>query len=230
MSRQLAIIGLGNFGSQLAVELSRRGAEVLALDERADALDDVRGVVTHAVRLDATDERALADQRLAEMDAVVVSFGANFEAALLTVTLLKQLGVPRVIVRAMTRRHERILRSLGVDEVVLPVSESVRRLASSLMVEGFVDFFPVSAEHTIAEVAAPDSVLGRKVGEIDFVEELGVVLITIRRVEEEKRLFGLGTKTVERILGIVSRSETIERGDTLIVFGPRRSLESLAKR
>jgi len=143
MARQLAVIGLGNFGSQLAVELTRRGAEVLALDERAEAVDDVRDRVTHAVRLDATDERALADQRLPDMDAVIVSFGADFETALLTVTLLKELGVARVIVRATTPRHERILRSLGVDEVVLPVAESVKRLASSLMVEGFVDVFPV---------------------------------------------------------------------------------------
>lgn len=230
MARQLAVIGLGNFGSQLAVELTRRGAEVLALDERAEAVDDVRDRVTHAVRLDATDERALADQRLPDMDAVIVSFGADFETALLTVTLLKELGVARVIVRATTPRHERILRSLGVDEVVLPVAESVKRLASSLMVEGFVDVFPVSADHTIAEVAAPDAVLGRKLGQIDFAGELGVVLVTIRRVEEERRLFGLGTRSVERVLGIVPPTETIERGDTLIVFGPKDRLEALAAR
>jgi K+ transport systems, NAD-binding component len=164
MPRQFAVIGLGNFGAQLAAELTRRGAEVLAIDEREEAVDDVRDHVTHTVRLDATDELALADQRIAEMDAVVVSFGSDFEAALLTVSVLKQIGAKRVIVRATTVRHERILETLGVDEVVLPVNETVTRLAGSLMVEGLYDSFALSSDYAVGEVAIPEELLGKKVG------------------------------------------------------------------
>ena len=229
MPRQFAVIGLGNFGSQLAAELTRRGAEVLAIDEREEAVDDLRDHVTHTVRVDATDEKALAEQRLAEMDAVVVSFGSDFEAALLTVSVLRQIGVKRLIVRATTVRHERILEALGVDEVVLPVNETVTRLAGSLMVEGLYDSFALSADYAVGEVAAPEELLGKKVGEVDFPGEFGVSLVTIRRIVPETRILGLGTRMVERVLGIPSPATPVERGDTLIVFGPKKALEKLAK-
>lgn len=230
MPRQFAVIGLGNFGSQLAVELSRRGAEVLAIDERAEAVDDLRDHVTHTVRLDATDEQALSEQRVAEMDAVVVSFGNDFEAALLTISVLKQIGVKRVIVRATTVRHERILESVGVDEVVLPVSETVSRLAGSLMVEGLYDSFALSADFAVGEVAVPEELLGKRIGEVDFPADFGVSLVTIRRIVPETRILGLGTRMVERILGIPSPATPLERGDTLVVFGSKRALEKLAGR
>jgi trk system potassium uptake protein TrkA len=230
MPRQFAVIGLGNFGSQLAAELTRRGAEVLAIDEREDAVDDLRDHVTHTVRVDATDEQALSDQRISEMDAVVVSFGSDFEAALLTVSVLKQVGAKRIIVRATTVRHQRILETLGVDEVVLPVNETVTRLAGSLMVEGLYDSFGLSADYAVGEVAVPEELLGGKAGEVDFPADFGVSLVTIRRIVPETRILGLGTKMVERILGIPSPATPLERGDTLIVFGSRKALEKLAKR
>lgn len=229
MARQFAVIGLGNFGSQLAAELTRRGAEVLAIDERAEAVDDLRERVTHTVRLDATDLEALAEQRISEMDAVVVSFGSDFEAALLTVSGLKQIGVKRLIVRATTVRHERILEAIGVDEVVLPVNETVARLAGSLMVEGLYDSFALSADYAVGEVGVPEELLGRKVGEIDFPADFDVSLVTIRRIVPETRILGLGTRMVERLVGIPSPATALERGDTLVVFGPKKALEKLAK-
>ena len=230
MSRQFAVIGLGNFGSQLAVELTRRGAEVLAIDEREEAVDDLRDLVTHTVRLDATDPKALAEQRITEMDAVVVSFGSHFETALLTVSVLKQIGAKRLIVRAMTARHEKILEALGVDEVVLPVTETVARLSGSLMVEGLYDSFALSADFAVGEVGVPEELLGKKVGEIDFPVDFGVTIVTIRRIVPETRILGLGTRMVERILGIPSPATPLERGDTLVVFGSKKALEKLAGR
>jgi trk system potassium uptake protein TrkA len=128
----------------------------------------------------------------------------------------------------MTARHEKILDALGVDEVVLPVTETVARLAGSLMVEGLYDSFALSADFAVGEVAAPEELLGKKVGEIDFPADYGVSLVTIRRIVPETRILGLGTRMVERVLGIPSPSTPLERGDTLIVFGPKKALERFA--
>lgn len=228
MRRQFAVIGLGNFGSQLALELARRGAEVLAIDGDAGKLDAVKDEVAHTVRLDATDKEALAEQRLAELDAVVVSFGEDFEAAVLTTMLLRETGVKRIIVRAVSERHERILQMLGVNEVVLPISEAVTRLSTTLMLTGVVDSFALSREDTIAELAAPESVVERTVGEVRFREQYGLLLVTIRRVVKVPQLFGLLDRTEERILGVLPPEARIERGDTLIVFGPKKAIEKLA--
>ncbi|KAA0253695.1 TrkA family potassium uptake protein [Acidobacteria bacterium ACD] len=228
MRRQFAVIGLGNFGSQLALELARRGAEVLAIDGDAGKLDAVKDEVAHTVRLDATDKEALAEQRLAELDAVVVSFGEDFEAAVLTTILLRETGVRRIIVRAVSERHERILQMLGVNEVVLPISEAVTRLSTTLMLTGVVDSFALSRDDTIAELAAPESVVDRTVGEVRFREQYGLLLVTIRRVVKVPQLFGLLDRTEERILGVLPPEARIERGDTLIVFGPKKAIEKLA--
>lgn len=227
MRRQFAVIGLGNFGSQLALELARRGAEVLAIDERLERLDEVKDEVAHTVRLDATDKDALAEQRLSELDAVVVSFGEDFEAAVLTTMLLRELGVRRVIVRAVSERHERILEMLGVNEVILPISEAVTRLSTSLMLTGVVDSFALSREETIAELAAPEALLGKNVGEVRFREDYGLLLVTIRRVVTVPQLFGLLDRTEERVLGVLPPETRIERGDTLVVFGPKKAIEKL---
>jgi len=116
MARHFAVIGLGHFGSSLAVELSSRNAEVLAIDNDIERLDDIKDRVAHTIRLDATEEKALRGLGLQEMDGVIVAIGDDFEATLLTVTQLQQLEIKRIIVRATTEVHERILSHLGITE------------------------------------------------------------------------------------------------------------------
>ncbi|HSB62241.1 MAG TPA: TrkA family potassium uptake protein [Vicinamibacteria bacterium] len=228
MTRKFVVLGVGNFGSHLAAALVRRGAEVLAIDRSPERIDDVKDEVTHTVVLDTTDERALASQNLAEFDAVVISYGEDFETALLTMGILRQAGVRRIVVRTTSRRHARILNQLGVDEVVLPVTEAAERLAARLVAEGVVDILPLSEDYTMAEVDAPTAVVGRKTGEVDFERDYQVKLVTIRRPEMTPRVLGLGSRTRERILGILSAETTIERGDRLIVFGLRPAIARLS--
>src|SRR3989304_2894696 len=105
MERKFAVIGLGHFGEHLAVELAQKGAEVLAIDEELERLEAIKDKVTHAVRLDATDEKALLSQGLQDFDAVIVGIGDDFEAALLTVAMLQRIDAKRIIVRATTSIH-----------------------------------------------------------------------------------------------------------------------------
>ncbi len=227
MARKFVVLGVGNFGSHVAAALVRRGAEVLAIDRSAERLDDVKDKVTHTVALDTTDERALLSQNLSEFDAAIVSCGDDFEAALLTVGVLRQAGVRKIIVRSTTLRHARILNQVGVEDVVLPVPEAAERLASRLLIEGMVDFLPLSEDYTIAEVDAPAPVVGRKIGEVDFERDYEVKLVTIRRVEEARRLLGFGSRSRERLLGILPPDTMIEKGDRLIVFGLRGAIARL---
>jgi len=227
MAKKFAVLGVGNFGSHVATALVQRGAEVLAIDRSPERLEDVKDEVTHTVALDTTDERALLSQDLGGFDAAVVSFGEDFETALLTLGLLRQAGVGRIIVRATTRRHAQILNRLGVEDVVLPVPEAAERLAARLVVEGLVDSLPLSDDFTMAEVDAPDPLVGRKTGELDLEGAYAVKLVTIRRVEEVRRLLGFGARTRQRILGLVGADTVIERGDRLVVFGEPRAIARL---
>jgi Trk K+ transport system NAD-binding subunit len=82
--RTFAVIGLGRFGKKLAVALTASGAEVIAIDRDRGVIEDIRDQVTHAVRLDGTDQEALKSQAVGRADVAIIGIGQGgqaFEAA-----------------------------------------------------------------------------------------------------------------------------------------------------
>ncbi|MEO6711141.1 MAG: TrkA family potassium uptake protein [Planctomycetota bacterium] len=130
---KIAIVGMGLFGQALALQLARSGAEVIVVDTNIQLITNLRDEVALAVCMDATDEREFAAQGLARVDVLVACIGNDFEANQLVVMLAKQQGVPRVIARAPSQRHEKILTVLGADEVLLPEVRAGESLGRRLM-------------------------------------------------------------------------------------------------
>jgi trk system potassium uptake protein TrkA len=227
MTKKVAVIGVGNFGAHLAVTLAKQGAEVLAIDSSMDRLEDVKDKVTYTVRLDSTEEKALRDQGLTELDAVIVAIGDDFEATLLTIVALQNIGVKRIIARATTKTHERILRHLGIEEVISPAVEAAERLADSLMYRGVIDSLELSSDYSIVEVSAPEAFIGKSLGELQLRETFDVNLITIKRIEQEPRLLGLRSRTVEKILGIPTPDMVVQRGDVLVLFATKPAISKM---
>jgi len=227
MTKKVAVIGIGNFGAHLAVTLAKQGAEVLAIDSSMDRLEDVKDKVTYTVRLDSTEEKALRDQGLTELDAVIVAIGDDFEATLLTVVALQNIGVKRIIARATTKTHERILHHLGIEEVISPAVEAAERLADSLMYRGVIDSLELSSDYSIVEVSAPEAFIGKSLGELQLRETFDVNLITIKRIEQEPRLLGLRSRTVEKILGIPTPDMVVQRGDVLVLFATKPAISKM---
>lgn len=227
MGGKFAVIGLGHFGSQLAVELAQKGADVLAIDEDMERVEDIKDQVTHTVCLDSREEKALRSQGLEEFDGVIVGIGDNFEATLLTVAMLQQIGVKRIIARATTSIHERILMHLGIQEVILPAREAAERLANSLMLQGVMDSFTVSTDYTIVEINAPEKFFGRTVEELDLRRRFEVSLITIKRTEIKAGPLGFRPRPVESIVGVPTPGTRIEMGDILIIFGGKKAIKRM---
>src|SRR5688572_22212713 len=123
MNFKFAVIGLGRFGTKIALTLSHRGAEVLAIDNDEMKVDNLRDDVAYAVTMDSTDVKALQSQRIQDVDAVVVAIGENFEALLLTTAHLQDMNVKRVIARAATPQQRMILEKMGVSEILSPEDE-----------------------------------------------------------------------------------------------------------
>ncbi len=227
MTKKVAVIGIGNFGAHLAVTLAKQGAEVLAIDSSMDRLEDIKDKVTYTVRLDSTEEKALREQGLTELDAVIVAIGDDFEATLLTIVALQNIGVKRIIARATTKTHERILRHLGIEEVISPAVEAAERLADSLMYRGVIDSLELSSDYSIVEVNAPEAFIGKSLGELQLRETFDVNLITIKRIEQEPRLLGLRSRTVEKILGIPTPDMVVQRGDVLVLFATKPAISKM---
>lgn len=132
---KIAIVGLGLFGQALAIQMARSGAEVIVVDTNAELIRDMRDEVALAVCMDATEEREFLAQGLDRVDVLVACIGNDFEANQLVVMLAKQHGVKRVIARAPSMRHEKILLTLGADEVLMPEVQAGESLGQRLLSE-----------------------------------------------------------------------------------------------
>jgi trk system potassium uptake protein TrkA len=149
--------------------------------------------------------------------------------SLLTVARVQGLGVKRLIVRATTPMHEKILQHLGVKEVVLPAVEAAERLSNSLLFEKILDSVALSTEYTIIELDAPDEFIGQTLEQIGLPKRFNVTLITIRRPVTRDGLFGIGHRVVEEIIGVPTPTTVVERGDVLILFGTKQALDLVSK-
>jgi trk system potassium uptake protein TrkA len=216
---KVAVVGLGLFGKSLAVNLARSGAEVIAIDSNPELIDDIKDEVSLAVGLDATDERELRAQGVHEVDVLVASIGDDFEANLLLVLLGKQMGIRKVVARAPTPVHEKILRKTGADEVVMPEVEAARDAARLIVQPSLKGYFELIEGHSVAEIDAPASFFGKTLVELDLKQKYKVNLVAITRPSATDtgkptiNVVPLGTDIIEKgdILAVAGRDEDIKR-------------------
>jgi len=224
--RKFAVIGLGGFGGTVAQSLAERGAEVIAVDKDSSLVDKFAGIVTLAIKLDSTDEEALKVQGINEVDVAIVSI-TDFETSVLTTALLKQLGVPIVITRASqspSRIEERILDLVGADRVILPEVEMGKRIAKNLLVSNILDYLPISEKYSAAEIRAPESFWGKKIGDLKIRERYKVNIL------EMKKMLGEGKEErVEKVNYLPHPNDVIGKGDILLVIGEEKDIERLSK-
>ncbi len=209
----------------LSRQLSRGGAEVLAIDSKPNLVAEIKDDVDVAVRLDSTDEAALRSQGVQEMDVAVVAIGENFEAGLMTTVLLQQIGLPRIICRAQTKTHSEIFRRIGANEVIQPEMQSGEHLAHRLANEHIENFITLAKGFTLIEMRAPKEFCGQSLQELGLRARYEINLVAIKRVEV-KDTAGL-TTTHEEIIAVPKPTDTIEPDDLLVVVGSDQALSEL---
>ena len=213
--KSYVVIGLGRFGSTLARQLCKLGAEVLAMDVHNDLVQQVADDVTHAVVGDAQDKDVLRALGVRDFDCAIVAIGTNLAASVLTVMNLQELGVPYIICKAHDETHSRVLQKLGVNKVVIPEQENAARLARSLNSHNVLDYIELSEDYGILELPAPKSWIGRSLKELHIRAKLGVNIIAVEN----------GQKTNVS----PSADYTIGEGDIMVVLGDNYSLEAVQK-
>jgi trk system potassium uptake protein TrkA len=133
--RQFAVIGLGRFGGNIAKTLAEKKCQVMAIDRDEGKVNDFQNLVSQAVCADATDIKVLQDTGVKEVDVAIVSVGSSIEASILITLALKELGVKKVIAKAITDEHGEILEKIGADRIIFPEKETGIKLADSLAEE-----------------------------------------------------------------------------------------------
>lgn len=222
MSKQFAVIGLGRFGSAVAETLAEAGAEVLAIDEDEVKVKALSDVTTIAVECDATDEKALREAGVQNVDTAIVSIGENIEASILVVMLLKELGVGEIIAKAVNDLHGKILRHIGVGRVVYPERDMAKRVAQSLIRPEFLEQIVLSPEYSIVEMSAPAFVWGKSIREANLRADYGVSVIAIK-----KQFFVDGVKKETWNIN-PAPDDKIQKEDVLIVLGANKDIEKIS--
>lgn len=186
------VIGLGRFGSSVATELCALGNEVLAVDTHEDLVQAAAANVTHAVTADARDPEVLRALAVRNFDCAVVAVGGEIGNSALITLNLKELGVKKVVCKASSHTHRKVLEKIGADRVVFPEHEMGNKLAHALSSSSVLNFIELSDDTSIVEVPVPDMWVGKSIRELDVRNTYGVNIIALRRGEKQKFVIAPG--------------------------------------
>lgn len=209
----VAVIGLGRFGSALALELMNSGTEVLGIDGSEEIVQAHNGLLTHVVRADSTKEETLRQLSVPDFDRVVVAIGSDIQANILTASLLLKVGIPNIWAKAVNDQHGEILEQLGIGHVIYPEKDMGKRVAH--LVRGAMqDYIEIGENFALVKTAPPEVVLGTPLGQSKVRATYGVTITAFHRPG-----VGWSYTTLETVL---------EAGDVILIAGQSERVEAFS--
>lgn len=181
---QYVVIGLGRFGSSLAKELVSLGYEVLGVDKREANVNEMSDVLTHTVQADWSDEEVYRSLGIRNFDCAVIAISEDIQASIMAAILCKEQGVKKVVAKAMSEIHGRVLEKLGVDRVIFPERDMGIRVAHLLASPNLLDYIALSNNYTVAELAVSRKISGSRLRDLDSRRRFGCSVLAINRRNE----------------------------------------------
>ncbi|WP_284644371.1 potassium channel family protein [Paenibacillus silviterrae] len=215
MKKQFAVIGMGRFGHSVAKSLADMGYEVLAIDSSDQRTQEAAHLVTHVVQADSTDEDAMRALGIRNFDVVVVAIGQDIQASILTTIILKEIGVPTVIVKAQNELHGKVLTKVGADKVVYPERDMGQRVAHHLISPNIIDYIELSDDHSIVEIQASEGLYGKSLRDLHIRARFGCNVMAI--------------KSSGKMNIAPHADDLIKQGDVLVVVGKNTDLQRFEK-
>lgn len=179
--KSVLLIGLGNFGKHIALQLNQLGHQVMGVDHNEDRVNDAMDIVTNAQIGDSTNEEFLSTLGIDNYDVCIVAIGGNFQSSLETTYSLKELGAKMVISRAERDGQAKFLLRNGADEVVYPEKQVAKWAAIRYSSDHILDYIELDEAHSIFEVAVPKGWIGKSVGEIDIRKKYNINIIGVKQ-------------------------------------------------
>ncbi len=177
----VAVIGLGTFGGKTAVRLFEKGAEVIAIDKDNVLVEKIKDRVTHAVALDVVDERSLRSVNISDVDVAVVAIGDHIEQSIMAVTMLRKLGVGRVLARATSNLHEHVLMEIGASETVRVEEEMGEIIASKIVAPHVLERYNFAAGYSIIEIKLGKKFRGQTVAETKIRQTYSLNIVALQK-------------------------------------------------
>ena len=176
-----AVLGLGRYGTAVAKELVKNGADVIAVDKNEQIVQDSSVYLPICKCADITDPEVISELGISNVDVVIVAMASSLEGSILAITLCKEAGVKTVIAKCANETHRKILKRVGADTVVFPENESGTRLAKNLLTSGFTDILTLSDDLSLVELAARDEWVGKSLKELNLRKKYTVNVVAFRK-------------------------------------------------
>ncbi|MFO8084908.1 MAG: TrkA family potassium uptake protein [Desulfobacterales bacterium] len=212
--KRFTVIGLGNFGFYAAKALYEDGNEVVAIDADKNRVQAIDPWSTEAVVLDATDKEALKSLGLENMDAVIVSTGTKISTSILICLYLQEVGVKKILAKALDDDHAKILKRVGATEIIHPERDMAFRVSRGLSQPNILDFIPLADEFDLAQIGPPKEFIGKSLKDLNLRAKYNVHVIAIKElVPENFRLVPPASFVIKDsdILVTLGKTEDIRR-------------------
>lgn len=183
--KHFAVIGLGNFGFHAAKALFEDGNEVLAIDADKGRVQAIDPFSTEAMVLDATDKEAIKSLGLENMDAVIVSTGTKISISILICLYLQEIGVKKILAKALDDDHAKILKRVGATEIIHPERDMALRVSKGLSRPNILDFIPLAEEFDLIQVGPPNEFIGKSLMDLNLRAKYNVHVIAIKELVPE---------------------------------------------
>ena len=184
MKKQVAVIGLGRFGSSVTRSLYNLGNDVLAMDKDETRVQAIMGQATHALSGDATNEIVLRELGIHDYDVAIVAVGSDIVSSVMASVLLKTMGVPYVVSRAHNELHGNTLERIGVDRIIHAESEMGVRLAHSLFSPNVQEYLELTPNFGMSKLRVPKRFANMSLKELGFSsprDKYSLSVLAIRR-------------------------------------------------
>lgn len=214
--KSFLVIGCGRFGSSVARTLYDLGNEVMVIDISEDVIREMSEEATYAVQADAMDEAVLKDLGLRNFDVAVISIGSDIEASIMATLVVKELGIKRVIAKAQSELHRKVLDKIGADKVIFPERDMGVRVAHNLTSTNILDFIELSPDYSIIEITAIEEWENKTLAQLKLSTKYGLNVMAIKR----------GNKITVSPSGEIM----INKDDVLVVIGSMTDIKKVEKK
>ena len=178
--KTFTVIGLGKFGMAAALQLAEMDCEVLAVDRDMEKINLIANQVTSAICGDAREENVLKSLGIRNYDCVIVAVGDHLTDSVLITLMLKEMGVKKIVCKARDNQHEKVLKKIGADMVIIPEWDAGKKVAASLLSNKFMDLIDISEDYGIADCVVPRNWVGKSIADLSVRRKYKVNIVAIK--------------------------------------------------
>lgn len=213
MEKNVIVLGLGRFGYAVATKLFEKGVYVTAVDSNYNKIEKISNFVSSAAQGDITEEVAMKSLGINNYDVAIIATGTDIEASIEATLICKDSGVDKVIAKATSQSHARILKKIGADQIVYPELDTGERLARSLAGSNLLELVQFSNDFSLIEIKAHEDWIGKSLIELDF--------------RKTYKMNVVGFERDGQMLMDIDPSTDIRKGDVLVLIGDNENAKAI---